>query len=521
MTIAQPTSSNSVKLLRDANLRNWLDRGASAHPNKFFLKSIDQEKTATYGEVHEFCRRLSRWLREQGFDANDRVALISNNALEHLLFYFGVMYYGATICTIHVGINAGAIQEILETLDPKLVVFEENVGLELEMGRSGYSTRALGFWSQSKCSGIFADIVKTLPQDLARLNKPDDIATIFFTSGTTAKPKGILCTFRHLETNVSAVTEAFDIRPEDLLLDYRSFNWASAQMLSALGVLCRGATLLLAQKFSSSRFFDWIESFRPTVVVGNPTVFKMLLSRDHDAAKPNLSSVRFMTSSSAPLDISDWKSFEERFSIPIIQGYGSSEAGWIGATSLEERRVGSVGKPLAYHRLSIIGEDGVVLSAGEIGHIELGAETSREYGYLKGDGSIDVTHVGRLRTGDLGYLDEEGYLFITGRAKDLIIRGGINISPMEIDHVISQLPGISEVASVGVPDDIYGEEVAAFVVINKDVSPRVDEILHHCRTYLVEIKVPKSIHIINALPRNERGKLNRKALKELWLELDE
>ncbi|MCS5599293.1 MAG: AMP-binding protein, partial [Rhodospirillales bacterium] len=104
MTIAHPTSSNSVNLLRDANLRNWLDRGASAHPNKFFLNSIDQKKTATYGEVHEFCRRLSRWLREQGFDANDRVALISNNALEHLLFYFGVMYYGATICTIHVGI---------------------------------------------------------------------------------------------------------------------------------------------------------------------------------------------------------------------------------------------------------------------------------------------------------------------------------------------------------------------------------------------------------------------------------
>ena len=183
--------------------------------------------------------------------------------------------------------------------------------------------------------------------------------------------------------------------------------------------------------------------------------------------------------------------------------------------------MGSVGKPLAYHRLSIIGEDGAVLSAGEIGHIELGAETSREYGYLKGDGSIDVTHVGRLRTGDLGYLDEEGYLFITGRAKDLIIRGGINISPMEIDYVISQFPGISAVASVGVPDDIYGEEVAAFVVINKDVSPRVDEILHHCRTYLAEIKVPKSIHIINALPRNARGKLDRKALKELWLELDE
>ena len=447
------------------------------------------------------------------------MALLSNNALEHLLIYFGVMYYGATICTIHVEMNAVIIKEILKSLDPKLVLFEEGLGLEEEISRSDYPARALGSWSQQNCTGFVAEISGLSAENPAPVYCPDDIATIFFTSGTTAEPKGILCSFRHLETNVAAVLEAFGIRAQDRLLDYRSFNWASAQMLSALGALCQGATLIMPRKFSGSRFFEWIKTYKPTVVAGNPTVFNMLLAKNSRHAASHLSSIRFMTSSSAALSVADWKRFEEQYGVPIVQGYGTSEAGWIGAASLEDRRMGSVGRPLAYHKLEIVSDGGAALPICEIGHIEVGAEPSREFGYLTGDGSIKVTHVGRFRTGDMGYLDEDGFLFITGRSKDLIIRGGVNISPMEIDLVINQLPGVSEAASVGVPDKIYGEEVVAFVAIADGASLDAETIRLHCQDQLVELKTPKSIYIVDVLPRTERGKLDRKELKNLWLEM--
>jgi len=514
------TSPEPVHVSWEANLRGWLDRGATNHPNKVLVKSIEQRKSATYGDVQEFCRRLSNKLGKLGLSANDRVALLANNSLEHLLIYLGVMYYGATICTIHVENNLGMVRKIVKALEPKLVIFEENLGLESKLDKLSYLTYPLGTWSRKRNTGIWGEVETYSPEINASVNEPDDFATIFFTSGTTAEPKGILYKFRHLEENVSAVTEAFDINSKDLLFDYRSFNWASAQMLSALGVICQGATLLLGRKFSQSRFFGWIETYKPTVVVGNPTVFNMLLSADNLQSMPKLSSVRFMTSSSAPLLVSDWNRFEERFKIPIIQGYGSSEAGWISATSLQQRRLGSVGKPLAYHDLSIVGEDGSTLSIGEVGNIELGSEQTREFGYLKGNGSIETTDVGRLRTGDLGYLDEDGFLFLIGRSKELIIRGGINISPMEIDHVISQLPGVIDVASVGVPDKIYGEKVVAFVIISRDIDLAPKEIESHCRDRLAAVKVPESIYIVNDIPRSERGKLDRNAVKKMWQEIE-
>jgi acyl-CoA synthetase (AMP-forming)/AMP-acid ligase II len=231
--------------------------------------------------------------------------------------------------------------------------------------------------------------------------------------------------------------------------------------------------------------------------------------------------LRFLTSSSAPLTLEEWRRFEERFSIPIAQGYGSSETGWIAASPGEQRRLGTVGRPFAYHRLAIVDAAGRPLPPGEIGQIEIGGfeiggNASHDYRYLADDGSVKINGRGRIRTGDLGLLDPDGFLALTGREKDLIIRGGVNISPVEIDGFLMRRPELIEVATVGVPDAIYGEEVVSYVVARPGATIDPSELLRYCSDGLPAFKAPKRIVLSTSLPKTERGKLDRRALAERW-----
>jgi acyl-coenzyme A synthetase/AMP-(fatty) acid ligase len=303
---------------------------------------------------------------------------------------------------------------------------------------------------------------------------------------------------------------------KDRIYDFRSFNWCSAQVLSALAPLSRGASLILGRKFSRSRFFQHIAEHGATIAAGNPTTINMLLNGDDPMNVEALSSLRFVISSSAPLLSEDWRRFEQHFGIPIAQSYGCSEIGWIATNPGADRHLGTVGKPAGYHKLAIVNDRGQPLPVGEAGHVEVGGFPDNEYRYFADEGTIKVHSRGRLRTGDIGFLDADGHLHITGREKDLIIRGGINISPLEIDSILLQWPEVIEVATVGVPDHTYGEEVVSFVVARPGVNIDIDDLLRYCGTVLPASKAPKQIVLSNHLPKTARGKLDRRALAEQW-----
>jgi acyl-coenzyme A synthetase/AMP-(fatty) acid ligase len=339
---------------------------------------------------------------------------------------------------------------------------------------------------------------------------------ILFTSGTSARPKGVVLNYREYLGNVTPAADGFGITADDRVYDFRPFNWASAQLLGALVPVSRGATLVMAEKFSASRFFAHLREHRVTVAAGNPTTINILLNTESTAHHDNLPSLRFITSSSAPLTIEEWRRFEERFGIPIAQGYGSSEAGWMAAIAGEQRRLGTVGRPLPYQDLAIVEPSGRRLPPGTIGEVEIGGFSDHDYRYLGDDGSVTISSHNRYRTGDLGMLDADGFLRLTGREKDLIIRGGVNISPLEIDSILMQHPELIEVATVGVPHAIYGEEVVCYVVARPGITIDVAELLHYCGTVLPAFKAPKEIVISTALPKTERGKLDRRALSERW-----
>ncbi len=498
-------------------LRHWIDRAAERDPGKAYIVSADDRRTISYGQLRRLTRQIAAFLAARGIRSNDRVALLAGNSIEHLVCYLGVMAYGATICTIHVEMTRSHLARILPTLNPRLVVFDAGLELDDILATTSAPSLPLGSFDGNADAGFYHAVTDCEPTDnnLAS-TRPRDDACILFTSGTSDRPKGVVLTFRELLSNVEPTADGLGMTAEDRIYDFRSFNWCSAQVLSALAPLSRGATLTLGRKFTRSRFFQHIAEFGATIAAGNPTTINMLLNGDDPPNVAARSSLRFVISSSAPLLSEDWRRFEQRFGIPVAQSYGCSEIGWIATNPGAGRHIGTVGKPAAYHQLAIVDDRGNGLPTGDIGHVEVGGFAGNDYRYLADDGTIKVHGRGRLRTGDIGFLDADGYLHITGREKDLIIRGGINISPIEIDSLLLQRPEIIEVATVGVPDRTYGEEVVSFVVARPGATIDVDDLLRYCGAALPAFKAPKQIVLSIHLPKTARGKLDRRALAEQW-----
>ncbi len=313
-------------------------------------------------------------LRQRGLGRNDRVALLANNSIEQLLCYFGVMAAGVTVCTIHVEMNRNQLDNIFVRLKPKLILYQDGLQLDDLLAATPAPRLRIGRWDRPEPDTLFAALARLAPGRAASSSRrsPDDDAIILFTSGTSAKPKGVILNFREYLLNIEPLAAGFGIAADDRLYDFRPFSWNSAQTLGALAVVNRGATLVLAEKFSASRFFQHLRDHGVTIATGNPTTINMLLNSEQTAHRDKLPKLRFMTSSSAPLLLEDWKQFEQKFGIPVAQGCGASEASWIAAIPGEQRRLGKVGRPFAYHDLAIVDAEGRRLPAGEIGYVELG-----------------------------------------------------------------------------------------------------------------------------------------------------
>ena len=504
-------------------LRSWIARAAARAADKPWVIAAEDGRTVSYGALRDAVGRFAALLRERGIGRNDRIALLANNSIEHLLCYFGVMAAGATICTVHVEMNRNQLGNIFERLKPRLIVFHDGLGLDDLLAAAPAPRLPLGRWGSTGSDTLFGELARhtaSSPPPVAGEGwegaSPDDDAIILFTSGTSAKPKGVILSFREYLLNIDPLAEGFGITADDRLYDFRPFSWNSAQTLGALAVVNRGATLVLAEKFSASRFFQHLRDHRATIATGNPTTINILLNSEQSAHRDNLPKLRFITSSSAPLLLEDWKRFEQKFGIPVAQGCGASEVSWIAAIAGEARRLGKVGRPFRYHDLAIVDADGRRLPTGEIGHVKLGGLGDHPYRYLGEDGEVKVHSRGRFRTGDLGSLDEDGFLTMSGREKELIIRGGAKISPLEIDSFLMQHADVIEAATVGVPDPIYGEEVVSYVVTRPGASADAETLLRYCGAAIPAFKAPKRILLAEALPKTERGKLDRKALAERW-----
>ena len=501
-----------------------LARHAGKHPRKTAIVDLDGGKEIDFTGLREAVDRIAAWLESTGVGRGDKVVVLADERIEKLLVFLAVWRIGAIACPFHVEMSVEHLRAIVTYIDPRLVLWHADLDGDGIVEGLGYPSVRFSSWpdGDAEPGELFAAVASMNGPGTPRgTNFPTDTACIFSTSGTTDRPKCVEWDHMGLWLCGLSSLDFTGMTGNDRLLEYRTFSWLSPQILALMPFLQTGLTLHMARRFSHGRFFDWIADHRITVAIGVPTVINMLLNRPVEIQRGRIESLRLMTSSSAPLAPDRWRRFEDSYGITLLQFYGASEGGWLCGNRHDNRKVGTVGQPARHMEFAILDPGGAPCPAGIEGEIAIrGPQTA--VAAITPTGEYQDVRPTRLtewfRTGDIGVSDEEGFVTVTGRVKDLIIRGGVNIAPLEIDGVLMRLPGIAEAAAVGVPDPIYGEEVAAFVVVRTGASVDPESVISGCARHLPDFKLPKSVVLVDRLPKSDRGKIRREALKEMWLE---
>ena len=486
---------------------------------KTAIVDLDENSSITFGELDQVTTDIAALLKSKGVKKGGRVLLLADECVEKLLIWFGVWRIGAVVCPLNVEINQKVMVELARAVNPALILCHKDLDMDALVEGHPAPRMRFGRWSADGTADpqdeFFVSLPKgTTPADLPERNNAEDLSCIFCTSGTTARPKMVVYDHAAYWLNGLSTLEFLGLTEDDRTLEYRSFGWNSAQVLSLMPFLEKGHTMHIAKRFSHSRFFDWIKTYGITFSAGVPTVLNMLLNKPLGYTAKDIPTLRLMTCSSAPLSAKQWTQFEEMYGVRLLQCYGMSEAGWVCGNRYYKYKLGTVGLPALHQEFEIVDGEGKPVPAGVEGEITAGGPHTA-VGYLRDDGTIESLRPKRIKTGDLGMQDEEGFVRVTGRTKDLIIRGGMNIAPREIDEVLLKNPEILDAAAVGVPDKIYGEEVVCFVVAKQ---PGLTEasVRQHCQQYLPPAKTPKEVFIVPDLPKNDRGKILRDKLREDW-----
>ncbi len=503
------------------SIRSVLDSYRSRHPDKIALYDLDQDRSISWGQLAEWANRVARNLAARGIGKGDRIGVLSDEGLEKMIIWMGIWRLGAVICPLNVEINASHINSLLKSIGPKLTLWQEGLdGPALTVGTGGDSQR-FDRWTADmagdpEANEFFTAVAATASTpEVKSENNADDLACIFCTSGTTSRPKCVVYDYEAYWLNGLNTVDFLGLTADDRTLEYRSFGWNSAQVLSLGPWIITGLSMYISRRFSRSRFFDWIRQNGITFAAGVPTVVNMLLNEPAGITADDIPSLRLMTCSTAPLSPEQWKRFEEMYGVTLLQLYGMSEAGWICGNRHYRRRMGTVGPPAKHQEFLIVDNDGNPVPQGTEGEVSIGGPQTCT-AVISPEGEWEDYENVRIRTGDLAIMDEDGFVRVTGRTKDLIIRGGVNIAPIEIDNVLLEHPSLSQAAAIGVPDDIYGEEVVCYVVPKPGETVDEADILAHCARSLPAFKTPKKVYVINDLPKSDRGKVLRDKIRELW-----
>jgi acyl-CoA synthetase (AMP-forming)/AMP-acid ligase II len=350
--------------------------------------------------------------------------------------------------------------------------------------------------------------------DVSATVEPDDTALIIYTNGSTGRPKGVMLDHANLAATTQMIIASLELTSADRCLLVLPLFHVNSIMVSVVGPLAAGGSSVIADRFDPATFWRYVERVRPTYFSAAPTIYAILSAQPADV--PDTSSLRYVVCGAAPMPAELIDRFEKRFGIPIVEGYGLSECTAIctGNPPQGLRKPGTVGLPLPGTEVAVVDEVDEPVRAGERGEVVVrGPNVMRGYRGMPEE-TARTLRGGWLHTGDIGRFDVDGYLVLVDRSKDLIIRGDENISPKEIENVLQRHPAVLEVAVVGRPSPVYGEEPVAFVSLQPGRKAEPDELVAHCRQSLAHFKVPRAVFIEDALPKNAVGKIAKPVLNE-------
>lgn len=443
--------------------------------------------------------RASTVLRTEGIGTGDVVALMMPNRVEFVIAMFAAWRLGATITPINPELTVGEAEYQISDSRAALVITDST---ELSS-----ATLALEALTRDAPDGTEGDA----PQ---AATDPDSLALLVYTSGTTGKPKGVMLDHRNLTAMCEMALEALHLDENDHSLLILPLFHVNGIVVSILSPLLAGARTTIAGGFSPNTFFDTVERVRPTYFSAVPTIYAMLSALPTEV-DPDLSSLRFAICGAAPMPAELINQFELRFGVPVVEGYGLSEGTCASTINPVDgiRKPGTVGIPLPGQSVDIIDESDNSVAAGNPGEVVISGPNIMR-GYLNRPEATAETIVdGRLHTGDIGYLDEDGYLVVVDRLKDMIIRGGENIYPKELESVLYGHENVLEAAVVGRPHDILGEVPVAYAVPRPEAKLDSSELDELCRHSLSAYKIPEEVVIVENLPKNPVGKIDKPALR--------
>jgi len=496
-----------------------LAKYARRDSGKAAIVDLDSGTTISFGQLDRVAIDIAAELKRRGIRKGSRILLLSDGNLEMLLIWLGAWRIGAVVCPFNLEMNEKQMVPLTAALGPELIIYHKEIDVQAMVGGHDAPRVRFGNWSPDGAKNpddeFFAVLTPGDPAVLPERNEPMDYALIVCTSGTTARPKIIILHHAIMWMNGLNTLEYLGLTEDDSILEYRSFGWNSPQIVALMPFLEKGITMHVARRFSHSRFFEWVQKYGITFSAGVPTVINMLLNKPLGYTAKDVPTLRLMSCSSAPLTAQQWQQFEDMYGVTLLAWYGMSETGWICGNRHYKKRMGTVGLPAPHQELKIVDGAGNECPPGVEGEITVGGP-QMAVAYVLDDGSVEPILGRRMKTGDLGVQDPDGFIRVTGRSKDLVIRGGVNIAPLEIDEVLIKHPGIAEAAAVGVPDKIYGEEVVCYVVA-KDAALTEQGVLAHCGRFLPPAKTPKQVLFVNELPKSDRGKVVRDRLREDWL----
>lgn len=487
-------------------------------------------KGTSYSELEQSIARFAAALQDLGVQKGDHVAFLLGNTPHYIISLYASMRIGAVAIPINPIYTPDEISYIIKNGDVKVVIALDLLLPLVEAGVQGFPQvtnyiicettpdiankyAALSDEAKAKTK-LFTQVVATTAHTVEPVKvQPDDTAIILYTSGTTGHPKGAMLTHSNLYSNARDIGEYLKITTEDRVITTLPVFHVFALTVVVNAPLMKGATILLTPRFSPGEIFDVAAAYKATIFAGVPTMFNFLYQYEEgDVAA--FSSLRLAISGGASLPVSLLHNFEQKFNVRISEGYGLSEASPVTCFNPidRERKAGSIGPSIINVENKVVDENGEEVPVGEVGELIVrGPNVMKGYYKMPEETAVTIRN-GWLYTGDLAKKDDEGYFYIVDRKKDLIIVGGYNVYPREVEEVLFSHSGILEAAVVGQPDPNFGEAVHAYVVL-KDTSLTIEEIKEYCTKHIVKYKVPSVIEILDELPKNTTGKILRRSLK--------
>ena len=499
--------------MTDQGLGRWLERRKLRAPHDIAI--ICDDERLTYARFADAADRVAGVLADQGVKRGDKVAFFGENSPDFLVTLFATVSLGAVFVPVNTRLAAQEIVYIINDSGAKILIHDDKLEDRLPVVMAECALEAVVRTGTAK--GRLRALASQRPSDRPHVPSTfDDTAAILYTSGTTGRPKGAILSHGNLTWVAINTIVDYDVVSTDVALMISPLFHVASLGMGALPAILKGATLVVERGFEAGRALAQIERHGVTILSGVPTTFQMLSEHPNwDGA--DLSTLRSLTCGGSPTPTPVMAKFEAR-DLHFSQGYGMTEAS-PGVTSMSAHmtrsKQGSVGLPHFFSDLRVAGPDGEPLQTGHIGEIEIqGPNVTKGYLGLEEANAEAFTSDGWFRTGDLGYRDEDGYLFISGREKDMIISGGENIYPAEVEALIMGMDEVTGVAIVGAPDERWGEVPWAIITVTPDAVVTKTEVREFLEGKLARYKLPKKVVTVEELPRTASGKVRKHQLRE-------